>query len=95
MEVIISLTKLNEDFLRKQRTFDNGSIPHQIIYKKCMFLRRQGEHYAFLKETKLRLKILTFRIPYYVGPLARKIVDLHGQSIILTRRLHRGILMRL
>ena len=62
-----------EDFLRKQRTFDNGSIPHQIhLQKMNAILRRQGEHYPFLKENKEKIeKILTFRIPYYVGPLAR------------------------
>jgi len=62
-----------EDFLRKQRTFDNGSIPHQIhLQEMNAMLRRQGEHYPFLKENKEKIeKILTFRIPYYVGPLAR------------------------
>ena len=62
-----------EVFLRKQRTFDNGSIPHQIhLQEMNTILRRQGEHYPFLKENKEEIeKILTFRIPYYVGPLAR------------------------
>ena len=62
-----------EDFLRKQRTFDNGSIPHQIYLQEMnAILRRQGEHYPFLKDNKEKIeKILTFRIPYYVGPLAR------------------------
>lgn len=62
-----------EDFLRKQRTFDNGSIPHQIhLQEMNAILRRQGEHYPFLQENKEKVeKILTFRIPYYVGPLAR------------------------
>lgn len=62
-----------EDFLRKQRTFDNGSIPHQIhLQEMNAVLRRQGEHYPFLKDNKEKIeKILTFRIPYYVGPLAR------------------------
>ena len=62
-----------EDFLRKQRTFDNGSIPHQIhLQEMNAIIRRQGEHYPFLKEYKEKIEtILTFRIPYYVGPLAR------------------------
>lgn len=62
-----------EDFLRKQRTFDNGSIPHQIhLQEMNAILRRQGEHYPFLKDNKEKIEeILTFRIPYYVGPLAR------------------------
>lgn len=63
-----------DDFLRKQRTFDNGSIPHQIhLQEMHSILRRQGEYYPFLKENQAKIeKILTFRIPYYVGPLARK-----------------------
>lgn len=63
-----------EDFLRKQRTFDNGSIPHQIhLQEMNAIIRRQGEHYPFLQENKEKIeKILTFRIPYYVGPLARR-----------------------
>lgn len=62
-----------EDFLRKQRTFDNGSIPHQIHLQEInAILRHQGEYYPFLKENKEKIEqILTFRIPYYVGPLAR------------------------
>ena len=62
-----------EVFLRKQRSFDNGSIPHQLhLQEMNAILRRQGEHYPFLKENKEKIeKILTFRIPYYVGPLAR------------------------
>lgn len=68
------LAKLNrDDFLRKQRTFDNGSIPHQIhLGELHAILRRQEEFYPFLKENREKIeKILTFRIPYYVGPLAR------------------------
>lgn len=63
-----------EDFLRKQRTFDNGSIPHQIhLQEMRAILRRQGEYYPFLKQNQAKIEnILTFRIPYYVGPLARQ-----------------------
>ncbi|MGT2925018.1 type II CRISPR RNA-guided endonuclease Cas9 [Streptococcus caviae] len=62
-----------EDFLRKQRTFDNGSIPHQIHFQEMhAIIRRQAEFYPFLAENQDKIeKILTFRIPYYVGPLAR------------------------
>lgn len=67
----------NEDFLRKQRTFDNGSIPHQVhLTELKAIIRRQSEYYPFLKENLDRIeKILTFRIPYYVGPLAREKSD--------------------
>ncbi|WP_162011508.1 type II CRISPR RNA-guided endonuclease Cas9 [Streptococcus sp. S784/96/1] len=62
-----------EDFLRKQRTFDNGSVPHQVhLAEMKAILKRQGEYYPFLKENAEKIQqILTFRIPYYVGPLAR------------------------
>ncbi|WP_057491067.1 type II CRISPR RNA-guided endonuclease Cas9 [Streptococcus orisasini] len=62
-----------EDFLRKQRTFDNGSIPHQIhLQEMHAIIRKQAKFYPFLAENQDKIeKILTFRIPYYVGPLAR------------------------
>lgn len=62
-----------EDFLRKQRTFDNGSIPCQIhLQEMRAILDKQAKFYPFLAKNKERIeKILTFRIPYYVGPLAR------------------------
>lgn len=78
-----------EDFLRKQRTFDNGSIPHQIhLQEMNAIIRRQGEHYPFLQENKEKIKkILTFRIPYYVGPLARG----NGDFAWLTRNSDQAI----
>lgn len=62
----------NEEFLRKQRTYDNGIIPHQIHLEELRaILKNQSEHYPFLKENSEKIEqILTFRIPYYVGPLA-------------------------
>ena len=62
-----------EDFLRKQRTFDSGSIPYQIhLQEMRAILDKQAKFYPFLAKNKERIeKILTFRIPYYVGPLAR------------------------
>lgn len=62
-----------EDFLRKQRTFDNGSIPYQIhLQEMRAIIDKQAKFYPFLAQDKERIeKILTFRIPYYVGPLAR------------------------
>ena len=78
-----------EDFLKKQRTFDNGSIPHQIhLQEMNAIIRRQGEHYPFLKKNKEKIeKILTFRIPYYVGPLARG----NGDFAWLTRNSDQAI----
>lgn len=68
------LEKINrEDFLRKQRTFDNGSIPYQIhLQEMRAIIDKQAKFYPFLAKNKEKIeKILTFRIPYYVGPLAR------------------------
>lgn len=68
------LEKINrDDLLRKQRTFDNGSIPYQIhLQEMRAIIDKQAKFYPFLAKNKEKIeKILTFRIPYYVGPLAR------------------------
>lgn len=61
----------NEVFLPKQRTTENISIPNQLHYNECeQILLKQGEYYPCLLENKDKiLSILTFKIPYYVGPL--------------------------
>lgn len=61
-----------EDFLRKQRTFDNGAIPHQIHLAELKeIIEKQKKYYPFLEKEEDRIEsILTFRIPYYVGPLS-------------------------
>lgn len=68
------IEKINqENFLRKQRTFDNGVIPHQIHLEELKaILSHQSVHYPFLTESKEKIiNLLTFRIPYFIGPLAR------------------------
>ncbi|WP_167629302.1 type II CRISPR RNA-guided endonuclease Cas9 [Listeria valentina] len=62
-----------EDFLRKQRTFDNGVIPHQIHLKELQaIIKQQATYYPFLAENQEKIEsLVTFRIPYYVGPLAK------------------------
>jgi CRISPR-associated endonuclease Csn1 len=62
-----------ENFLRKQRTFDNGVIPHQIHLEELeAIIHRQATYYPFLRENYAKIKaLLTFRVPYYVGPLAK------------------------
>lgn len=61
-----------EDFLRKQRSFYNGVIPNQVhLAEMEAILDRQENYYPWLKENREKiLSLLTFRIPYYVGPLA-------------------------
>lgn len=74
-EVLNEIEK--EDFLRKQRTFDNGSIPYQVhLAEMKAVLASQGQYYPFLKENADKIQqILSFRIPYYVGPLAKGYSD--------------------
>lgn len=62
-----------ENFLRKQRTFDNGVIPNQVHLKEFQaIIRQQVPYYPFLEKNKEKMEsILTFRIPYYIGPLAK------------------------
>lgn len=72
----------------KLRTSDNGVIPYQLHLNELRaIIRNQSKYYPFLSETvtingKSTNKIeqlLTFRIPYYVGPLVEKeIVKLAG-----------------
>lgn len=65
--------KREEDlsYLKVQNTTDKGAIPHQLHHIELeKILNHQGEYYPFLKINKEKIKaILSFRIPYYVGPL--------------------------
>ncbi|MBR3314494.1 MAG: type II CRISPR RNA-guided endonuclease Cas9 [Atopobiaceae bacterium] len=58
-------------FLGKQRTRENGAIPYQLHLEEAIaIIDRQGAYYPFLKEKKeLIVKLISSRIPYYVGPL--------------------------
>ena len=66
------------NFLPKQKSKDNGFIPYQIHLKELeMILENASAYLPFLTEKEedghtVREKIvsiMTFRIPYYVGPL--------------------------
>ena len=65
-------------FLPKQKGSDNSVIPYQIHEKELRRILKNAEDYLpFLKEkdesgfsvTEKILQLLTFRIPFYVGPL--------------------------
>lgn len=60
-----------ERFLVKLNTRDNSIIPYQLHeIELSKIINNQGEYYPVLKDNKDKiLKILNFRIPYYVGPL--------------------------
>lgn len=78
-QLVCLLQQLNLDnFLPTQRNKGNGVIPHQLHENELRrIIEKQGKYYPFLKDTyetegKLNNKIvglLTFRVPYYVGPL--------------------------
>lgn len=61
-------------FLRRLKTSDNGSIPYQLHLEEMRaIIKNQGRHYPFLLEQQEKIEsLVTFRIPYYVGPLTTK-----------------------
>ncbi len=65
----------NKEFLPKITSVDNGRYPYQLNKEELIkIIENQGKYYSFLlnktndNEYKL-VKLLEFRIPYYVGPL--------------------------
>lgn len=64
-------------FLPKQNDSGNGIFPYQLnLYELKEILKKQAQFYPFLKDVSDGLtgaekieKLLTFKIPYYVGPL--------------------------
>lgn len=61
-------------FLRRLKTSDNGSIPYQLHLEEMdAILKNQGRFYPFLlKDLEKIESLVSFRIPYYVGPLSQK-----------------------
>ena len=66
----------NGEFLPRITTTDNGKYPYQLNKSELIkIIENQGKYYPFLLEKtsdnkKYKLvKLLEFRIPYYVGPL--------------------------
>ena len=62
-----------ETYLKKLRTSDNGAIPHQLHLEELhQIIQHQKKYYATLNENIEKIEsLLTFRIPYYVGPLGK------------------------
>lgn len=58
-------------FLSKQRTRENGAIPYQLHLEEMdKIIYAQGKFYPFLLENRDAIeKLVSSRIPYYVGPL--------------------------
>ena len=72
-EILDRLEK--EEFMPRITSVDNGKYPYQLNKSELIkIIENQGKYYPFLLEKtndevyKL-VKILEFRIPYYVGPL--------------------------
>lgn len=63
-----------ERFLRRLKTSDNGAIPFQLHLEEMdRIISNQQKHHPFLDEEREKLSsLVTFRIPYYVGPLTTK-----------------------
>lgn len=61
-------------FLRRLKTNDNGAIYYQLHLEELQaILKNQGRFYPFLKDEAAKIEsLVTFRIPYYVGPLTSK-----------------------
>lgn len=61
-------------FLRKLRNRDNGAIPHQLHLEEMRaILKNQGQYYPTLAQNASYIEqILSFRIPYFVGPLGKE-----------------------
>lgn len=70
-------------FLRRLKTSDNGAIYYQLHLEELQaILKNQGKFYPFLKDEANKIEsLVTFRIPYYVGPLTPKNAaqDAHGK----------------
>lgn len=70
-------------FLRRLKTSDNGAIYYQLHLEELRaILKNQGRFYSFLKTDADKIEsLVTFRIPYYVGPLTPKNAaqDSHGK----------------
>ena len=63
----------NREFLKKLNITDNAAIPHQLHELELRkILDNQSKYYETIRENKeYILKLFSFRIPYFVGPLAK------------------------
>ncbi|WP_418829406.1 type II CRISPR RNA-guided endonuclease Cas9 [Paratractidigestivibacter sp.] len=73
-----------QQFLRRLKTSDNGSIYYQLHLEELKaIIENQGRFYPFLKCEAAKIEsLVSFRIPYYVGPLTDKNArqDSHGKN---------------
>ena len=73
-----------QQFLRRLKTSDNGAIYYQLHLEELKaIIENQGRFYPFLKDDAEKLtSLVSFRIPYYVGPLTDRNArtDAHGNK---------------
>ena len=68
----------NNNFLCKTNSTDNGIYPYQLNENELIqIIENQGKYYPFLLEkynedTYRIVRLLEFKIPYYIGPLVTK-----------------------
>lgn len=63
----------DNEFLKKIKVTDNGAIPHQLHEKELkIILENQSKYYEGIQKNKEKIiSLFSFRIPYYIGPLAK------------------------
>ncbi|HZK21037.1 MAG TPA: type II CRISPR RNA-guided endonuclease Cas9 [Oscillospiraceae bacterium] len=64
----------NSTFMPKITSKDNGTIPYQLHLEEFIkIIENQGKFYPNLLKNKEKLSsLVTFRVPYYIGPLNEK-----------------------
>ena len=62
---------LLNNLLKRLKTKDNAFIPYQLNLSELVkIIENQGKHYPLLLDNKEKLeKLISFRVPYFVGPL--------------------------
>lgn len=70
-----ALAKMEKgSYLQKQRTSENGAIPHQLHLEEMRaVIENQKAYWPTLAEHGEKIcKLLDFRLPYYIGPLGNQ-----------------------
>lgn len=63
-----------QQFLARLKGTNNAAIPYQnSVYEVQRLLRNQQKHFEFITEAFIEkiVQIISFRIPYYIGPLSK------------------------
>ena len=83
-----------ETFLPKQRTSGNGTIPNQVHYKEMKQILINATNYlpflndvdeSGLKVSDRILKLFSFHIPYYIGPVTERSAKNGGNGWVIRK----------